>query len=140
MKLKISIYGPVILAAILQANLALAQKEVAIGPARIGSPKTVTIRLVASATTPYSTDKIVDSTAVLYRRENKYTSTPIKLSTSEGTCTIEQVVPGKYRLELQALGIDTSIKIPETTSNEVTLLVRLNRSGISVRVLSAKSK
>lgn len=138
MKLKISVYGPVILAAILQANLVLAQKEVAIGPARIGSPKTVTIRLVSSAGEPSSMDKLVDSTAVLYRRENKYASTPIKLNASEGACTVEQVVPGKYRLELPALDFDTSIKIPQTTDNEVTLLVRLSRSGISVRVMRPK--
>jgi len=138
MKLKMSVYGPMILAAILQANLALAQKEVDIGPARIGSPKTVTIRLVPGASSPYSIDKLLDSTAVLYRRENKYTSTPIKSNASEGACIIEQVVPGKYRLELQALDIDTLIKIPETTSNEVTLLVRLTRNGISVKVMHAK--
>jgi hypothetical protein len=139
MKPNISMCAPIILAAMLQANLVLAQKEVDIGAARPHAPKTVTLRIVQSPTIPYPSDKLADTTAVLYRRQNSYTSSPIRFDASEGVCTFEQVVPGKYRLELTALDFDTSIQIPDTSSNELTLLVHLNRGGITVKVMRGKS-
>jgi hypothetical protein len=112
----------------------MAQKEVSIGPARADSPKTVTVRLLPGPNSQSTMDKLADSTAVLQRRMKEYVSTPIKFNESEGACTIEQVVPGKYRLDLRALGFNTSIQIPRTSKNEVTLVIRLRSDGISARV------
>jgi hypothetical protein len=138
MKLNTSGYMLAILAILLQTTLAMAQKEVSIGPAREDSPKTVEVRLLPSANSQSMIDKLANSTAVLQRRAKEYVSTRIKFNASEGACSIEQVVPGKYRLELSALGFNTSIQIPRTSKNDVTLVVRLRSDGISARVLPAR--
>jgi|WetSurMetagenome_2_1015567.scaffolds.fasta_scaffold382803_1 hypothetical protein len=138
MKLNTSGYILAILAVLLQTTFAIAQKEVWIGPAKEDSPKTVTVRILPNANSRSMIDKLADSTAVLQRRAKEYVSTPIKFKVSEGACSIEQVVPGKYSLELPALDFDTSIQIPRTTENDVTLIVRLKKDGISAKVLLAK--
>src|SRR5436309_9509937 len=67
------------------------------------APKELTFYFVKEEGSPFSMDRFEGERVELQGTERKYTSTPIQIENSRGSCSIEAVPPGKYKLTIAVI-------------------------------------
>jgi len=111
---------------------ALPQREVPIGPQRPEAPKTVVFYFSAAPESRFSLERL-DGQKIKFSTsdDHGYQSTGIVNEDGHGTCKLENVPPGEYKLQMEIFKLTTTIRIPATSSQAVSFDMRIG-SNISI--------
>ena len=108
-----------------QEQVAHAQHELELQEA----PKDVTFNFVKTSGN-FSMDKL-DGFQLVLAGDKSYQSTPILTNGNHGSCRLNAVMPGEYRLSMPIFRLNTSVKIPKSATRSINFEFNIG-AGITI--------
>ena len=125
-------YFAALVFAALLAPSAHPQREVSVGPQRPEAPKTVVFYFSAAPESRFSLERLDgQKIKLLTSDDHSYQSTGIVVEDGHGTCKLENVPPGEYKLQMEVFKLTTTIRVPATSPQAVSFDMRIG-SSISI--------